>query len=278
MTSVIVPAHNEEAVLPRLLTGLLHDADPGEFEVIVVSNGSTDGTARVARSFVGVDVVELAEPSKHMALVEGDRRASSFPRLYVDADVELDTVSARALVAALAEPGTHAVAPERRLVLHGSAHVVRAYYRVWERLPAVREGLFGRGVLGVDDEGYGRIADRPELIGDDLYLHSCFAASERRVVKGSHSIVRGPRTVTDLVRRRTRAAQGNAQLGARSGGETSSSGSSARAVVRLALHEPRLWPSVPAFLGVTVSARVRAQQLRRAGSQGVWLRDESSRS
>lgn len=277
VTSIIVPAHNEAAVICRLLDGMLRDARPGEFEVIVVVNGSTDETAALARE-CGVRVVELDQASKHGALVEGDRLATGFPRLYVDADIELDTASARALAHALGEPGIHAVAPERTLVLEGSARLVRAYYQVWDRLPAVRGGLFGRGVLGVDETGCARIAARPELIGDDVYLHSRFAPGERRIVAGSRSVVRGPRTMADLVRRRTRAAQANTQLGGLSGGATISTNSSARTVARLAVREPRLWASVPVFVGVTAYARVHAKRLRRSGKADVWLRDESSRT
>lgn len=262
VTSIIVPAHNEAAVICRLLDGMLRDARPGEFEVIVVVNGSTDETAALARER-GVRVVELDQASKHRALVEGDRLATGFPAPRVPA---------------LAEPGIHAVAPERTLVLEGSAWLVRAHYQMWDRLPAVPGGLFGRGVLGVDEAGCARIAARPELIGDDVYLHSRFAPGERRIVAGSRSVVRGPRTTADLVRRRTRAAQANTQLGGLSGGATISTNSSARTVAGLAVREPRLRASVPVFVGVTAYARVHAKRLRRSDKADVWLRDESSRT
>lgn len=51
--SVVVPAKNEEVVLPRLLNALLSQNYPKEkFEVIVVEDGSTDGTLDVCKSFV----------------------------------------------------------------------------------------------------------------------------------------------------------------------------------------------------------------------------------
>src|SRR5579871_6706618 len=52
----IVPAYNEEKNLPRLL-GELHALDP-DLEVVVVSDGSTDRTAEVARAG-GAHVVQL---------------------------------------------------------------------------------------------------------------------------------------------------------------------------------------------------------------------------
>ena len=37
--NVIIPAHNEAAVIGRLLDGLLRAARPGEFHVVVVATG-----------------------------------------------------------------------------------------------------------------------------------------------------------------------------------------------------------------------------------------------
>ncbi len=49
MVSVVIPAFNEEAALPQTLTHLLDQA--GDFEVILVDGGSTDGTAAVLERF-----------------------------------------------------------------------------------------------------------------------------------------------------------------------------------------------------------------------------------
>ena len=48
MISVIVPAHNEENYLGATLDALRRQ-DHGWFEVIVVANGCTDATAKIAR-------------------------------------------------------------------------------------------------------------------------------------------------------------------------------------------------------------------------------------
>ena len=58
--NIIIPAHNEEASIGRCLSALLSGSHPGEFEIIVVCNGCSDGTANVARGFGStVRVVEL---------------------------------------------------------------------------------------------------------------------------------------------------------------------------------------------------------------------------
>ena len=46
--SVVIPARDEDARLPACLAGLA--GDPDVHEVIVVDDGSTDATARMARA------------------------------------------------------------------------------------------------------------------------------------------------------------------------------------------------------------------------------------
>jgi glycosyltransferase involved in cell wall biosynthesis len=49
--SVIVPAYNEEKYLPKLLNALLKQ-DYENYEVIIVNNASTDGTADIVHTFI----------------------------------------------------------------------------------------------------------------------------------------------------------------------------------------------------------------------------------
>ncbi|MFD5540872.1 glycosyltransferase family 2 protein, partial [Streptomyces sp. NPDC127079] len=158
MTSIVIPAHNEARVIGRLLDSLLADSPPGEAgkagdraddpDIVVVCNGCTDETAKIAAARgPRVRVVLFPVPSKHAAMRAGDDHARGFPRLYVDADVVITGAGVRALAEPL-EDGTSgilATAPDRRIPLASCAWRVRAYYQVWQRLPAVRDGLFGRG-------------------------------------------------------------------------------------------------------------------------------------
>ena len=56
MISIVIPALNEEKLLPDCLNSLKKQNWKGDFEIIVVDNGSTDNTVSVAKAFK-VDVV-----------------------------------------------------------------------------------------------------------------------------------------------------------------------------------------------------------------------------
>lgn len=88
--SVIIPARNEEACLGACLQSLA--AQRGvEFEIIVVDDGSTDGTLRVASAVAGVRVMGVSEPppgesGKCHAAWCGAQAASGDWLLFTDAD------------------------------------------------------------------------------------------------------------------------------------------------------------------------------------------------
>ncbi len=63
VTSIVIAAYNEAAVIGRCLDALLSGAAPGEFDVTVVANGCTDDTAEVAAR-AGVRVLDLSSPGK----------------------------------------------------------------------------------------------------------------------------------------------------------------------------------------------------------------------
>ena len=76
--SVVIPAHNEEAVLARCLDALLEGTRPGQIEIVVAVNGSRDRTREIAESYgPPVIVVEVEQASKHIALNAGDDRVSA---------------------------------------------------------------------------------------------------------------------------------------------------------------------------------------------------------
>jgi glycosyltransferase involved in cell wall biosynthesis len=280
VVSVVVPAHNEAQVIGRLLGQLVRPAPPPDFDVIVVANGCTDDTAEVAASFgPSVRVVSIPVPSKREALLAGDRAARDFPRIYVDADVELRAGDIQALEAALRQPGALAAGPDRVLALAGSPWLVRSYYDVWTRLPEVRSGLFGRGVIGLSEVGHARVASLPPLLADDLAASLVFAPDERVIVPGARVIIHPPRTAGDLIRRRIRATMGVTQVEQEQA--EGAPGSTARTqpadLLTIIGRSPRMALHAGVFMAVAVLARLGARRAVRRRDYSKWLRDESSR-
>jgi hypothetical protein len=214
IASIVVPAHNEEAVIAANLRRLLNGTAPGEFDVIVVPNGCSDRTAERARSVDGVRVVESPAPGKIEALHLGDAHCRTFPRIYLDADVELDANSVRALVDAAAQPGVLACAPVPRLDLTGVSWLARRTHRVHDRLVAPNRALAGVGVYVITEAGHPRVFPMPQIISDDGWVHGSFAPHERLVVPEAVSVVRPARTVAAHLRRRVRVRLGNRELAA----------------------------------------------------------------
>ena len=278
VASVVIPAHDEAASIGRTLRALRTGLDGHELDVVVVCNGCSDDTAEVARrADPRARVVEIAQPSKNEAVRVGNAATDVFPRVHLDADIELEGSAVLALLAPLDDAGVLATAPLRSVPRAGCSRWVRWYYDVWEALPQVESGLFGRGVVVLSREAQARVAAQAEMMNDDLGMSDAFSAAERRVVTGAVAVVRPPRTVQDLVRRRIRVATGNAQA-ARLGVRRQASRTRVRTLVALAVTRPGLALRVPVFLGVYVVAALGARRAVRAGDFQTWQRDESSRT
>ena len=91
--SIVVPAYNEEAGIPVILKKILASVD-GDHEVLVVDDGSTDGTCSLASEFPCRVVRHAKNRGKGAALRTGARHASGQYVLFIDAD---DTYPAEAL-------------------------------------------------------------------------------------------------------------------------------------------------------------------------------------
>jgi hypothetical protein len=269
---VVVPAHDEEAVIGRLLAAL---SDRGEQdEVVVVCDGCTDATAAVARIWPGVQVVEQQAHGKAAALNTGDQLVRRFPRFYVDADVVVTFATLRSLAEAMTGP-VLAGAPHLEVDARESSWPVRAYYDVWTRLPYAATAVLGSGVIGLTAEGRARFAEFPPLIGDDEFVRRRFAVSERATA-GTFT-VSAPRRLAPLIAIKTRGRLGILQLDELEGRAPSEAGESgSRSLLRLT-HDPRRWPGIAVYLAVRGLTTLRARR-RLAGRRFTWDRDESSRT
>ncbi|MFC8873797.1 bifunctional polysaccharide deacetylase/glycosyltransferase family 2 protein [Streptomyces ardesiacus] len=108
--SVIVPAYNEKECIEATLRSLARGTHP--VEIIVVDDGSTDGTAEIAESLglPGVRVVRQANAGKPAALNNGVRHARYDIVVMMDGDTVFEPDTVRHLVQPFADPSVGAVA------------------------------------------------------------------------------------------------------------------------------------------------------------------------
>ena len=122
--SIIVPAYNESAGIEAAVRSFVASDHP--VEVIVVDDGSTDGTADLVESLhlPGVRVVRQENAGKPAALTTGLRLSTHNLVVMVDGDTVFETTTVRRLVQPFVDPEVGAIS--------GNAKVVN------------REGLLGK--------------------------------------------------------------------------------------------------------------------------------------
>jgi glycosyltransferase involved in cell wall biosynthesis len=275
--SVIVPAHNEAAVIVRTLRAITDGAEANELEVIVVCNGCTDDTAAVARSFgAPVRVIETEVASKTHALNLGDKEARHFPRIYVDADVVLRIDAIRVLANRLESNDVLVVAPTANIDLTNCSWIVRAFYNVRALLPSAQEGIGGSGVYALSETGRKRFGEFPKVTADDGYVRIQFCPEERETLASVHSTVFPPRAWKELVATKTRSHFGSFELERDFPDLWKNRGESNKKSILGLFKDPRRWLSLCAYCLVTVTARRRARK-RLHNSSIIWERDDTSR-
>jgi glycosyltransferase involved in cell wall biosynthesis len=271
-TTIIVPAHNEEAVIARTLSSLLREAKPKEFEVIVICNGCDDRTAEtVRRMFSTVDVIELKAASKTAAINAGLRAARGTNTLLLDADIEIETSAVRALVNALKAPAIEAAIGHMTIDVQGASWPVRAFFRVWSRHPYLRNGKFA-AVIALSKDAVKRIGQLPHVVADDTYLRRQFSIESIAVVNEVSFRVRVPRTLPALIRVRSRVHRGNRQLDRLMPAATDTRQEPASDLAWEVLSRPTLWVDALWYLVASIAARL----LARVDGES-WGRDLTSR-
>jgi hypothetical protein len=266
--AVIIPAHNEVAVLHRTLGALSVPLATGRVEVIVACNGCTDGTEEVARSVAGVRVIRVAEASKVAALNAGDRAASRWPRMYLDADIELPVEALCATLDALStRHGLLCARPAFSYDTAGASWPVRAYYRARNRLPQASASMWGAGVYGLSLEGHQRLGEFPAVTNDDCFIDRLFESPEKATLGCLPVTVRTPRSATALLSTLKRVYRGNLELRGVPGVRTG------RTVRELAasIRGPLSALDALVYGGFALAGRLAPRPVL------AWERDESSR-
>lgn len=278
MISVIVPAHDESAVIERCLQALLQGARPDALEIVVVCNGCSDDTAARARRFgTPVRVLETPVASKSHALNLGDRSARGFPRFYVDADVCLPFASLERVAEVLCQGTILAAAPRLQVDLSDVSWAVRAYHAIWMRLPYVRQEMLGSGVYALSERGRRRFDEFPDIIADDEFVRFRFQPDEKASVADASFVVIPPRTLRALVHINVRRRAGDFEIRQRFPEAAQRHAARQRFELLGLTRRPGLWPALAVYVGVRGATLVAFAWRRRRGQHKRWARDDSSR-
>ena len=105
--SVVIPCLNAADVLPRQLDALTTQEWSGSWDVIVVDNGSTDGTVDIVRSYEGrlpsLRVVDASDRRGRQYACNAGARVSGRAIVFIDADDEIGPGYVAAVGTALAD-------------------------------------------------------------------------------------------------------------------------------------------------------------------------------
>ncbi len=174
--SVLIAAHNEESSIGAKVSNMLAlDYPADRLQIVVVSDGSTDRTMEILRTFNTPRVISLDLPrgGKAAALNSGVRHCTGEVLVFSDANSVFDQNALRALVAPFADTSVGGVAGDQRYLKGGSRSAAdageRSYWnfdrlmKVWQSragnvtsatgaIYAIRRSLFRTVPEGVTDD------------------------------------------------------------------------------------------------------------------------------
>ncbi len=221
--TVLIPAHDEAAHLARKLEDTIAlDYPVGKLEVIVCSDGSTDGTTRIAHQYAqyGVTILENPQRLGKAATLNRLRDAARGDLiLLTDASADLDRSALRKLVAMLADPAVGlACARYAVKTSGGSDGVTESGY--WTFEARVRQNEADRDMLlGASGACYlvrrALVPSIPEdTVNDDYVIPLSVSVQGNRIAYVHDAVAKDDPTdtFTALTLRWIRIAYGNYQM------------------------------------------------------------------
>ncbi len=221
--SLIIAAYNEEKYIGEKIANSLSQNYPrGQFQIIVISDGSSDKTLEIATDFKDdrLVVIEVAERmGKANALNQGLAVATGDIIVFTDANVFFEPESIQVLVKHFSNECCGAVSGRVELVaMNDGEPLGEGAYMKYERFIQKCESKINT-MVGVDG---GMFAIRKRLINevpiniilDDFYLAMKVLASKSKITYESNALAKEwvPASVAQEFRRKVRIAAGGFQV------------------------------------------------------------------
>jgi cellulose synthase/poly-beta-1,6-N-acetylglucosamine synthase-like glycosyltransferase len=189
--TVVIAAFNEEGSIGRKLDNLLAADWPHDhLQVIVASDGSTDGTNRVVAAFEdrGVRLIALPRVGKAVALNAALAEATGDVVVFSDANSMFDPDALRAIVRPFADPGIGGVAGDQRYLRDGpSGSIAQGERRYWDLDRMIKRAESAAGnVVSATGAIYAvrreLIPPVPDGVTDDFITSTAVVAAGQRLV------------------------------------------------------------------------------------------------
>ena len=211
--SVIVPVRNEALMLSKTAPSLREATKGLPAEIIYVLNATDDESATIIAGCFGDQacILETPKPGKARALRIGDRAASRSLRIYLDADVLVQSDTIKVVLATLCSGEADLVAPRVKVNLQGLGGFSLRVTRVWADQISRRQDAF-MGCIGMSAAGLDARGEWPDVLADDDWARSRIPPSRRRILETTYIEISLPRDVLSWIKVRARWIRGTRQL------------------------------------------------------------------
>ncbi|RXZ44292.1 glycosyltransferase [Crenobacter cavernae] len=224
--SILIAAYNEAASIADTLVSIDRQHYPGELQVIVIDDGSADGTAAIVRHekvrypWLGL-LMQKQNAGKAHALNEGLKRAQHALLLTIDADSYLHHDALTSIVERYLQdpPNTRAVAG--KVLVRNSRQNWVTRCQEWDyfhgiaavkRMQSLYQGtLVAQGAFSLFDRAtLVEVGGWPEVVGEDIVMTWALLEAGHRVghCEDACLFTHAPATVRQLARQRQRWARG----------------------------------------------------------------------
>lgn len=221
--SLLIAAYNEALQIRQTIQSILDQKYPGELEILVIDDGSTDATAAVVSTLKNsqVRLLQLGHGGKAAALNHGFQQAKQDLIVVMDADTYLFPESIERLVARICHdpPGTAAVAGA--ILVRNSRLNWVTRVQEWDyyhgiasvkRLQSLYQGtLVAQGAFSIfRKEAIREVGGWPETVGEDIVQTWALLNRGYRIgfAENALAFTNVPSTYRDFFRQRRRWARG----------------------------------------------------------------------